>query len=470
MRRSFKNSLRIVVGILIVLATAFLAIKTLTIQTDRMRNNVDSFVHDHIQMVESMILNIGVIEENGPNIQTLKTVLSSIKLYETGYLFIINDKGEIEVNPQGKLVDKEIAQKYYNTSFQGKNRIDLGEWIGYVYKVPNTRFSIIAKLPRTKAEAQVIYKRYAIVLTILVLIIPLLLILLAFSKTITDPLIKGVEFAEEITTGNLKTNLEIQSGDEIGLLAVNMRAMTAKISEVIHEIKRGVNEINHTGIEISTSTQLVSEGANKQATTVEEIASTVHQIRDQFSEATKKAQQTGVISKSAMSKMDMLDTTSISSLKAIQQMANKIDVISKIAFQTNLLALNAAIEAARAGEHGKGFAVVATEVRRLAIQSKAAAIEIIDLIQQSADITEKTVSEMQKLVPDIKQSALLTDEISSSIYDLDEALNQINLAIQTLNNVTQQNAASAEEMHASAESLQQNSNMFVEIISFFKEK
>ncbi|MDD2564416.1 MAG: methyl-accepting chemotaxis protein [Salinivirgaceae bacterium] len=470
MRSSFKNLLRIVVAILILSATAFLAFQTLTIQTDRMRSNVDSYVQDHMEIISAMILNAGVAEENGTHINAIEPALRSMKLYDTGYLFIVNNTGEIELNPHGNSADAEIARTYHNTISDGKTRMDLGKWIGYVYKVPNSNYRIIARIPRKNAEAQVIFKRYVIIITVLVLITPLFLLLLAFSKTITNPLIKGVRFAEEITAGDLTANLDVQSGDEIGVLAMNMKEMTVKIAEIIHEIKNGVDEIYETGIEISNSTQQVSDGANMQASTVEEIASTVHQIRDQFYEATKKAQHTGEVAMSAMSKLETLEITSTESLNAIRQMADQIDVISQIAFQTNLLALNAAVEAARAGENGKGFADVASDVRRLAVRSKVAAQEIIDLIQQSSEITEKTVSEMQKLVPEVKQSTVLTEEISASIYDLDEALNQINVAVQTLNNVTQQNAASAEEMHASAESLHQNSNSFVEIISFFKEK
>ena len=470
MKRSFKSLLRIVVGILILLLTTVLATKTITVQIARIQNNVDSYTQDQMMLLSSMVENIALSDDESVNISMLETNLRSIVLFETGYLFIINDLGEVVLNPVGGMADEEVARKYYSVPSDKAERIKLGDWLGYIHKVKNTNYSIVAKLPTQIANKEITFKKMAIFLTVLFFITPLFIILLAFSKTITEPLKAGLSAALKITEGDLKAKFDFKSKDEIGVMAANMRDMTEKIAQVIGEIKVGANEIHETGNEISTSTQQVSDGANMQAATVEEIASTVHQIRDQFTDATNKAQKTGKVAKLTITKLEVLDKTSSDSLKAIQQMADKLDVISKIAFKHNLLALNAAVEAARAGDHGKGFAVVAAEVRRLAVKSKISAQEIIDLIQQSASVTEDTVSQMQQLVPDIKQSTSLIEEISASIFDLNEALNQINSAVQTLNNVTQQNAASAEEMHASAETLQHNSNSFVELISYFKEK
>jgi methyl-accepting chemotaxis protein len=152
----------------------------------------------------------------------------------------------------------------------------------------------------------------------------------------------------------------------------------------------------------------------------------------------------------------------------MQTIAEKITIVQEIARQTDLLALNAAVEAARAGEHGKGFAVVASEVRKLAERSQAAAAEIGTLSTDSVKVAQEAGSMLQKLVPDIKRTAELVEEISAACREQDVGSAQINQAIQALDKVTQQNASAAEELSATAEELANQSERLQETISFFR--
>jgi methyl-accepting chemotaxis protein len=158
----------------------------------------------------------------------------------------------------------------------------------------------------------------------------------------------------------------------------------------------------------------------------------------------------------------------IESFDSIRTIAEKITIINDIAFQTNLLALNAAVEAARAGEHGRGFAVVAAEVRKLAERSKLAADEIENLSKNSLKITEKTRESLDALVPEIKKTSQLVQEIAAASIEQNSGADQINSAIQQLNTVTQQNAASSEEMATSAEELASQAESLKDTVSFFK--
>jgi len=152
----------------------------------------------------------------------------------------------------------------------------------------------------------------------------------------------------------------------------------------------------------------------------------------------------------------------------MREIADKIAIIEEIARQTNLLALNAAIEAARAGEHGKGFAVVAAEVRKLAERSGVAAAEISELSGQSVDIAEEAGKMLDKMVPDITQTAELVQEISVASDEQQSGSGQIKNAILELDRVVQQNAAESEELAASSETLASHATQLQQTIGFFR--
>ena len=155
-------------------------------------------------------------------------------------------------------------------------------------------------------------------------------------------------------------------------------------------------------------------------------------------------------------------------VNAMKEIASKISIIEEIARQTNLLALNAAIEAARAGEHGKGFAVVAAEVRKLAERSQSAAAEISILSSSSVEVADRAGAMLAKLVPDIRKTAELVQEISAASTEQTSGAHQINNAIQQLNQVIQLNAGAAEEMSATSEHLSLQAEQLRATISYFK--
>jgi methyl-accepting chemotaxis protein len=153
---------------------------------------------------------------------------------------------------------------------------------------------------------------------------------------------------------------------------------------------------------------------------------------------------------------------------AMKEIAEKINIIEEIARKTDLLALNAAVEAARAGEHGKGFAVVASEVRKLAERSQTAAAEISRLTEEGVNVAKNAGDMLIKLVPDIRKTAELIQEINASCSEQNVGANQVNKAIQQLDQVIQQNASASEEMASTAEELSSQSEQLQETIGFFK--
>ena len=152
----------------------------------------------------------------------------------------------------------------------------------------------------------------------------------------------------------------------------------------------------------------------------------------------------------------------------MKEVAEKIGIIEEIARQTNLLALNAAIEAARAGEYGRGFAVVAAEIRKLAERSQKAAAEISELSSSSVSISEKAGKLFETIVPKIEETVELIQEISAASREQNIGTEQITEAIIDMDKVVQNNAASSEELAASAALLSSEVSQLNETINFIK--
>jgi methyl-accepting chemotaxis protein len=152
----------------------------------------------------------------------------------------------------------------------------------------------------------------------------------------------------------------------------------------------------------------------------------------------------------------------------MKQIASKIGIIEEISRQTNLLALNAAIEAARAGEAGKGFAVVASEVRKLAERSATAAGEINELSKKSVSVAGEAGRRLEELVPDIKKTAELIQEIAAASSEQSSGSEQIAKGVMQMDTVVQQNASSSEELAATAEELASQAVNLTDAIGFFK--
>jgi methyl-accepting chemotaxis protein len=276
----------------------------------------------------------------------------------------------------------------------------------------------------------------------------------------------AARIVRDIADGNLDVDLALRQGDSHSLLFA-MRQMKDKLASVVREVASGAQALAQASEEINSTSQTLSQATNQQAASVEETSASVEQMSASVSQNTENAKVTDAIASRAATEAGEGGNAVRSTTEAMRQIAKKVLIIDDIAYQTNLLALNAAIEAARAGEHGKGFAVVAAEVRKLAERSQVAAAEIGEVAGSSVGLAERAAKLLDAMVPNIKRTSDLVQEITAASEEQNVGLEQINGAIMQLSQTTQHNAAGAEQLAATAEEMSARAEELQAAIAYF---
>jgi len=285
-------------------------------------------------------------------------------------------------------------------------------------------------------------------------------------NSLTNALRNVAMLVKEIAGGNLVVQVKVRS-DQDELMEA-LASMVKKLAEVVSGVKNAADNVAAGSQELSSGSEEMSQGATEQAASAEEASSSMEEMSANISQNAENAQQTERLAIQAASDAAKGGEAVAKTVIAMKSIAEKISIIEEIARQTNMLALNAAIEAARAGEHGKGFAVVADAVRKLAERSQSAAGEISNLSVTSVQIAENAGAMLGKIVPDIRRTAELVQEINAASSEQNSGATQINQALQQLDQVIQQNASAAEELSATAEELSSQSDSLLDMINYFK--
>ena len=290
------------------------------------------------------------------------------------------------------------------------------------------------------------------------------------------------EVMASMAQGNLRQPLRGDYQGSFNDLKSNVNDTLENLRATLSQLRESMDEMRTAAHEISSGNNNLSSRTDQQASSLEETASSMEELTGAVRNNSDSAQQANQLAANARSKAKRggdVVSNAVQAMDAIHSASNKISeiigVIDEIAFQTNLLALNASVEAARAGEQGRGFAVVATEVRNLAGRSATAAKAIKELIRDSgekvqmgAELVNQSGETLGEIVEAVQKVGDIIAEIAASSSEQRDGIDQVNQAVVSMDELTQQNAALAEETSAASSSMLEKADKLNELVARFQ--
>ncbi len=302
------------------------------------------------------------------------------------------------------------------------------------------------------------------------------------ARLIANQLYKAVKVLEAMAKGDFTSRLDVDTKDEVGLMAKALNEAVESIRTALLETRTVADSLASASQQLSSASEEISSGAQEQASSLEETASSLEEITSTVKQTADNAQQANQLAAGAREVAEKGGRVVDDAIKGMgeintssKKIADIITAIDEIAFQTNLLALNAAVEAARAGEQGRGFAVVAGEVRNLAQRSAAAAKEIKGLIQDSvrkvengSELVNQSGKSLEEIVNSVKRVTDIVSEIAAASVEQSSGIEQVSKAVAQMDQVTQGNASQTEELSSTAENLASQAEQLQILVARFK--
>ncbi|PMS36809.1 methyl-accepting chemotaxis sensory transducer with Cache sensor [Trinickia symbiotica] len=462
---------------------------------------------DHEGTVDLMFINSRV-ELNGTPIGAASIAFSAeelakaIKGYgigETGLAYLVRSDGTIIMHRETSLMDgkhflkdeRGLPHDVSSVLLAGKPYAylcyvgDRGSRFIATSFVPELDSYVVVEVPQAELLGPV--TRAILSATLVAAVAGLsvsLIVIWLVGRAVSSPIRRAAMLLSEIASGqgDLTRRMTVDSQDEIGQLSEAFNRFVSSLSRLVHRIRAASAAIATGATQIASGNADLSQRTEEQSSNLERTASSMEQItavvRNNTERATTAAESIGGASDAAARGGQIVGDV-VSTMEQIsaasQRISEIIAMMDSISFQTNILALNAAVEAARAGEQGRGFAVVATEVRNLAQRSAQAAKEIKALIEHSAGTVSAgslLVSQAGKVMGDVVAQvqgvSAMMREIAEASLEQSAGIDQIQCAVQSLDQTTQQNAALVEESAAAADSLKQQAAELTRLVSAFK--
>jgi methyl-accepting chemotaxis protein len=297
---------------------------------------------------------------------------------------------------------------------------------------------------------------------------------------------RGLDETGRVLTALANTDLTMRMEGEyqgaFARLKTDTNAVGDKLSEVVMQLRDTSRSLRLATGEILAGANDLSERTTKQAATIEETSATMEQLAATVLQNSQRAKDASVnageVTRTAEEGRKVMEKAN-EAMTAIEtssgKISNIIGMIDDIAFQTNLLALNASVEAARAGDAGKGFAVVAVEVRRLAQSAASASADVKVLIEQSTGevglgsrLVSDAAGRLHAMLDAARANNQLMDGIARDSQEQASAIEEVNIAVRQMDEMTQHNAALVEEMNASIEQTEAQAGALDDIVTVFK--
>ncbi len=446
------------------------------------------------------IVYMGVKEQA---VDSLRAAIMDIQIGESGYVFVVggtgNERGRyiisLDGESDGELVWDEIdadGNSYIQSIVDGAiagggNEVHFEQylWAGDDSAAPRQKMSaaiyfepwdwviaasayndeFYAAQRATNAALGLLARRITLV-AIIVAIVAIGVAILVGSR-ISKPLINLEGLVGKLSTGDMRVKISSTGKDEVGSLGRALDSMSGALRVIVNEVLETADSVESVSGQVTENATGVSDGSSNLASSAEEVSATMEEMDSTIKQNAARVNESETLASQVAEQARSTGSAVDNAVAAMKRIAEQITVIEEIARQTDLLALNAAIEAARAGESGRGFAVVAGEVRKLAEHSRRAAAEIVELSQSSVEVSEDAGSRLTSLLESIERTVVLIREINNAGDEQTQGIQQVTRAIMQLDQVSQQNAASAETMAASAQELRELSGSLQRIMEFF---
>ena len=307
-------------------------------------------------------------------------------------------------------------------------------------------------------------------------------LLWVIARTVERPVAGLLLAVKPLAAGDFSQPVKVRAEAEFALIANAIEASRAQVASVLKELSGTVGAVQDAAGGLAERAATLASGSQEQAAALEETTASLQAMTDTVRGNAEHAQEAKQIAAHTRDQAEVggqAVQAAVEAMSGITAASRRITDISttidEIAFQTNLLALNAAVEAARAGEQGRSFAVVAGEVRALALRSASASKEIKSVISDTVSRVEegntlvgRAGTTLTGIVKEVKQVAELVAGIATASTEQAQGIEQVNLAVEQMDRVTQQTAVQTEEVDGTAQSLAEQADELRRQIGQFK--